>query len=289
MNAPGSSSDTGELVWYYQHIANDQWDMDWVYERTIADLTVDGEQHKAIVTAGKMALFDAVDAATGEYLFSVDVGLQDIVTAIDPDTGAKTIHPNAVPNAEESHLLCPYYAGGRNWPATAYNPNNKMLYVPVSEVCMMGGPTGEGGILSTGASVTPAPLEDSDGKFGRLQAINLETQQLAWNFREIVPPTTAALTTGGGLVFLGSLDKSFKAFDESSGEILWQTDLGDVANSFPITYSVDGKQYIAVVAGQLSLHANLFLGIVTSFLGEENSPVANLERNGPALMVYALD
>lgn len=281
---------TGELVWYFQHMPNDQWDLDWVYERTIAELTVDGSLRKVVVTAGKMALFDGVDAETGEYLFSVDVGLQNIVTAIDPETGAKTLHPNAVPNAEETHLLCPFANGGRNWPATAYNPSNKMLYVPLAEICMNFGPTGPGGgLLSSGASLSPTPLPDSDGKFGRLQAINLETRELAWSFRETVPPTSAVLTTGGGLVFLGSLDRSFKAFDAANGEVLWQTDLGDIPASFPVSYSVDGRQYIAVVVGQPSLHANLWLGTVTSFLGEERSPVATLQRNGAALMVYALD
>ena len=235
-----------------------------------------------------MALYDAVDAATGEYLFSLDAGLQNIVTAIDPITGAKTIHPNAIPNAEESHLICPFANGGRNWPSAAVNPVSKMLYLPLAEICMNGGPTGRGGIMTTGVGMTPQPLADSDGKFGRLQAFNLETQELAWNFRETVPPTSAALATAGGLVFVGALDQSFKAFDDATGEVLWQTDLGDIAASFPISYSVEGKQYIAVVVGQLSLHANIWLGTITGFLGQDDSPVTNLQRSGPAIVVFAL-
>lgn len=301
INQPGTSNDalftnatvalrpeTGELVWYYQHMANDQWDLDWVYERQIVDLTLEGVERRVIVTAGKMALYDAVDAATGEYLFSLDAGLQNIVTAIDPITGAKTIHPNAIPNAEESHLICPFANGGRNWPSAAVNPVSKMLYLPLAEICMNGGPTGRGGIMTTGVGMTPQPLADSDGKFGRLQAFNLETQELAWNFRETVPPTSAALATAGGLVFVGALDQSFKAFDDATGEVLWQTDLGDIAASFPISYSVEGKQYIAVVVGQLSLHANIWLGTITGFLGQDDSPVTNLQRSGPAIVVFAL-
>ena len=281
---------TGELVWYFQHVANDQWDLDWAFERQLVEMEFEGQMRKVVVTAGKMALYDALDAATGEYLFSVDSGLQNVITAIDPKTGAKTIHPNAVaPDAEESHLICPFANGGRNWPSGAVNPNTKMLYLPLAEICMMGGPTGPRGVLTSGAGMTPTPLPDNDGKFGRLQAINLATQELAWSFRETVPPTSGLVATGGGLVFGGALDMTFKAFDDRNGDVLWQTNLGDIPASHPITYAVNGKQYVAVVVGQPSLNASLWLGIVTGFLGDDASPVRELERQGPALRVYALD
>jgi alcohol dehydrogenase (cytochrome c) len=145
--------ETGELVWYFQHIANDQWDLDWVYERQLIEIELGGVTRKVVLTAGKMALYDALDAATGEYLFSMDMGLQNIVTAIDPETGAKTLSSIATPNAEETHLLCPFANGGRNWQSAAYNPDSKMLFLPIAEVCMNAGPTGQGGILSTGAGM----------------------------------------------------------------------------------------------------------------------------------------
>ncbi len=281
---------TGELVWYYQHMANDQWDLDWVYERQIVDLEIDGAQRRIIVTAGKMALYDALDAASGEYLFSIDVGLQNIVTSVDPDTGEKTLHPNAIPNSERAHLLCPFSNGGRNWQAAAMNPESKMLFLPLAEICMMAGPTtDQGGLLSTGVALTPAPLPGNDGKFGRLQAINLETREISWNFREDVPPTSAVLATAGGLIFGGALDQSFKAFDQDNGEVLWETDLGDIPASFPISYSIDGKQYIAVVIGQPSIHANIWLGVVSAFLGANGASLRNLSRTGPAVVVYALN
>lgn len=281
---------TGELVWYYQHVANDQWDLDWVYERQIINMEYEGERRKVIVTAGKMALYDALDAETGAYLFSVDSGLQNIITGIDPVTGAKTINPIAVvPNETDSNLLCPFANGGRNWQSAAVNPNTNMLFLPLAEVCMMFGPTGRGGVLSSGAGMTPTALPDNDGKFGRVQAINLDTQEVAWDFREVVPPTSGLMTSAGGLVFSGALDMSFKAIDETNGEVLWKTDLGDIPASFPISYAVDGKQYIAIVVGQPSLHANIWLGFVTGEVGENENPVGNLDRQGPAIEVYALN
>ena len=280
---------TGELVWHFQHMPNDQWDLDWVYEREIVTLPVNGVNRKVVLTAGKMALFDAVDAATGQYLFSVDMGLQNIVASIDPVTGAKTLNPAAIPNAEDSNLLCPFANGGRNWPATTVNPHSKMLYVPMAEVCFEMGPTGTPGqLLSSGVTMAPQPLPGSDGKFGRWQAVNLATRELAWSHREVVTPTTALLSTAGGLVFGGALDKKFKAFDDTTGEVLWETELSDIPAGFPITYSVNGKQYVATVVGQLSLHANIFLGFITGVMGAQN-PVSNLSREGAALVVYALD
>ena len=258
---PGS----GELVWYYQHVANDQWDMDWVYERQIMDLMVDGSMRRVVITAGKLGIFDAMDAATGEYLFSIDMGFQNIIASIDPETGAKTTNPQAIPNADATYLLCPFALGVRNWPATSYNPDNKMLYVPVSEVCMDGGPTGKGGVLTTGAQMIPKPAADSDGKFGRIQAINVETRELVWQFREVVPPTTSTLSTSGGLVFVGALDGSFKALNDSTGEVLWQTSMGDIPQSFPVSYSVNGKQYIAVVIGQPAILASTWMGVISAF------------------------
>ena len=90
-----------------------------------------------------------------------------------------------------------------------------MLVLPIAEICMNAGPTGQGGILSTGAGMeaTPSPLAASDDQFGRWQAVNVETRELVWDHRKEAPPTSAALSTEGGLVFIGALDQSFTALD----------------------------------------------------------------------------
>jgi len=279
---------TGELVWYFQHMPNDQWDLDWVYERQISELEIDGQQRKVVFTAGKMALYDVLDAATGQYLNSLDTGIQNMISAIDPKTGDKTLHPNAIPNAETGHLLCPYLLGGRNWQSGSFNKQSKMLYLPLSEVCMMGGPLGEGGLLSSGVQVSARPRPDSDGNFGRMQAINMDTMELAWQHRETTPPTIAALSTDGGLIFTGFLDQSFKALDADSGKVLWETSLGHIPSSFPVTYAVDGKQYVAVIRGQPSRFIGSLFGIVSGFLGEDSDAV-RAPTVDPAVVVYALD
>lgn len=143
--------DTGKLVWYFQHQPNDQWDLDWVFERVVAKLPVKGTMTPVVLTAGKQAIYDVLDAATGKYIYSMDLGLQNIVTSIDPKTGAKTIDPRTLPGDGEAKMVCPH-AGGANWLPESYNAETHVLYVPLVESCMDLTPVakGERGSLSTG-------------------------------------------------------------------------------------------------------------------------------------------
>ena len=276
--------DTGELIWYYQHVANDQFDLDWIFERSIVELEIEGEMKKVVVTAGKPGLFDALDAATGQYLFSVDPGLQNLFSAINPVTGEKITNPNVFPDAEEIRTVCPFYQGGRNWHASSVNNETGFLFVPMFEVCMDTLLDGTGTLLSSGLGTDTVPVPGTDGNYGRLQAIDLKNRELAWQYRQEVVPASASLATAGGLVFLGYLDHGFKAFDQQTGDVLWETQLDAIPAAFPITYSVNGKQYIAIVAGQLNLHTGIWLGLMNQFTGfvPENPGAA-------ALWVFALE
>lgn len=277
---------TGELVWYFQHIPNDQWDLDWVYERQLAEVSIDGELRKIVFTAGKMALYDMLDAETGQYLNSVDVGFQNMITHIDPVTGDKTRHPNTIPNAELSAVLCPSFLGGRNWQSAAFNDSRKMVYLPMSEMCMNFGPIGEGTLLTTGVEFSFAPRPNHDAGFGRIQAIDLNTMELAWAHSEQTPPSTAILSTAGDVLFAGFLDQTFRAFDSETGSELWQTSLAHLPSSFPISFAVDGKQYVAIVQGQPSRWIGNLYGTINGFMESEGGlPVPSGE---PALMVFAL-
>lgn len=275
---------TGELVWYYQHVRNDQFDLDWIFERTIIELEIDGERRKVIATAGKPALFDMLDAATGQYLFSVDTGMQNLFSSIDPVSGEKIPNPNVFPDAEEVRTVCPFYQGGRNWHATSTNQAAGLMFVPMFEVCMDTLLDGSGTLLSSGLRADTIPPPNSDGNYGRLQAIDLNTRELAWQHRTELVPASASLATAGDLVFLGYLDNTFKAFDQQTGEVLWQTELDAIPAAFPITYSVGGKQYVAIVAGQLNIHTGVWLGLQNKFTG-----FAPESFGEAALWVFALN
>jgi alcohol dehydrogenase (cytochrome c) len=244
---------------------------------------IDGRPRKLVVTGGKPALFDAVDAATGAYAFSADFGLQNLVTAIDPLTGAKTINPAVQPEAGKAKLLCPSPMGARNWPATAFNPRTNILYVPMVENCSdytyaprSAAETAAGGIDNRFAT---RRRPDGDSNFGRLTALNLQTRQVLWTHRQRAPIAGSALVTAGGLVFNADVDRYFSAYDESTGEVLWRTRLNAAAHSSPVTYAAGGRQYVAVVAG-----AGSFLGASLRAL----VPEIEAPPGGTTVTVFAL-
>jgi alcohol dehydrogenase (cytochrome c) len=245
--------DTGKLVWYHQHMNRDVWDLDWVFEQSLITLPVNGKPTDVVVTGGKTAIFDAMERSSGKYLFSRDLGLQNVVTSIDPTTGKENTNPDLEPGPGKSALLCPNSNGARNWPTSAYDPASFILYVPLTESCAEYSwePRGADAVAAGGNDIrfNLRPRPDSDGKFGRIEAINLATGKVAWTHRQRTPLVSSLLATAGGVVFAASLDRSFAAFDAGSGEPLWSTELNSVGNSSPVTYSVAGEQYVAIVAG----------------------------------------
>ena len=268
--------DNGKLVWHFQHVQNDQWDLDWAFERQLVHLKINGEDKEVVVTSGKEAFYDALDAATGKYEFSIDLGIQNVITAADPVTGAKTINHQVVIGDGETKTVCPHAGGAKSWIPGSLNPDTKILYVPLVESCMDLIPVaaGERGGLSSGVRFTIRPRLDGDGKYGRLEAINLETRKPVWTDRQRAPQTTGALDTAGGIVFDGSLDRYIRAYDDSNGKVLWETRLNDVPSSCPITYSVNGKQYVAVVVGNGGAHAITWPPLVPEI---QNPPAGGAE------------
>jgi alcohol dehydrogenase (cytochrome c) len=257
---------TGELVWYFQHMRNDQWDMDWAFERVVIPLQVNGRARKAVVTSGKEGWFDALDAATGEYLKSFDMGLQNFITGVDPTTGVKTIDPGMLPGGlDHTITICPWGGGGRNWMPTSHDVDRNVFYVVAVDACMALAPlpAGQrGGFLSTGVSASISPRPDSDGKFGLLQAIDTRTGKTLWKARQRAPQTTGVLATAGGVIFAGALDRRYSAYDAASGEKLWSVGLPEVPNGTPITYAVNGRQFVAMIAGYGSPSTTTWPGLV---------------------------
>lgn len=264
--------DTGKLVWHFQHQPNDQWDLDWAFGRLLVELPVNGQMKTVVVTSGKQAIYDVLDADGGKYLFSMDLGLQNAVIAIDPKTGAKTIDPKTVPGSGETVTVCPHAGGAKNWIPESFNPETKMLYVPIVESCMDLTPAATGANLSSGVKWSLRPRPDSDGKYGRIEAINLQTRKVVWTQRQRAPQTSGTLVTAGGVVFAGALDRYFRAYDAADGKILWQTRLNDVPSSAPISYAANGKQYIAVVVGNGGAQAGTFPVLVPEI---QNPPERN--------------
>jgi alcohol dehydrogenase (cytochrome c) len=273
---------TGDIVWAFQHFPNDQWDLDWAFERQLIDLTIDGRERRVALTAGKIGIYEGVDAATGEFLFAIDLGLQNIVAEIDTRTGAKTINREVLPGSGGVQLVCPHGAGAKNFLPGSFDQRSGILYVPINEACMdvFPVPGGGAGALSSGVNWGIRPRPDSDGLFGRVQAIDLATGSTVWMARQRAPQTSGVLATAGGVVFAAALDRYVRAYDAADGDVLWATRLNDVSSSSPISYSVDGRQFVAVAVGQGGFHAASFLPLVPELTSPPN--------RGAAIWVFAL-
>ena len=236
-----------------------------------------------MVTGGKTAVFEAVDAATGKFLFAHDTGLSNLYASIDPATGAKINNPQLEPVPGKALLLCPSNLGARNWPATSLNPATRMLFVPLQESCtdFTWQPRGAKETASGGSDIrfSPRMRPGSDGKLGRLIALDLNSGRVAWVHRQRMPVASSLLATAGGVVFMADVDRHFGAYDQDSGALLWSTRLPAAAESSPIAFAAGNRQFIAVVSGEASHLGNYNRGLVPE-LGE---PVTEI-----SLQVFAL-
>lgn len=241
---------SGKLIWYYQHLPNDQWNYDWAFERTIVTLPVNGSHEKLVLTSGKQAIFEVMQVNNGKYRFSIDTGLQNVITRIDPVTGAKMIAPSAYPQADETRFVCPDSLGARNWQPTSYNSDTSTIFTPYRESCMkVRSPLLPGDTPHGIFGQKPHPRPDSDGYFAGLRAIDLKKRKILWSTRKRAEISTGVMATAGGLVFSGARDRVFSAFDQADGDELWHVRLNGVPSGGPISYMVGNKQYIAVTTG----------------------------------------
>jgi alcohol dehydrogenase (cytochrome c) len=248
------NADTGKLSWYYQHMNRDVWDLDWAFEQSLITLPVNGKPTKLLVTGGKSAIFDAVDRTDGHYAFSKDLGLQNLVVKIDSTTGRKIIDPALAPQAGRTDLICPTATGARSWPTTAIDPTSGYLYVPlVANDCMdYSWVERDAAAVATGGQdmrLRARPKPGNDGNFGRIDAVDLKTGRVVWSKHQRAPVASSLLATAGGLVFSGARDRHLRAYDGADGKQLWQVILNASPSSSPATYSVDGVEYVVIVAG----------------------------------------
>ncbi len=264
--------DTGEIRWYYQHL-NDHWDLDHPYERILVDTAVapdpeavawinprlqPGEVRKVVTgIPGKTGVVYTLDRETGEFLWATPTITQNVITDIDGATGAVT------PNAEvtftrmgQEILSCPGWGGGKNWPAGSYSPETNTMYVPMQNMCAR--------VLATDSDPNRLSLYQLAARFqlapgktdrGSIWAISAETGEATWLYEQEAG-TQAVVATAGGLIFAGDANGRFKALDQTNGEVLWEINLGSPVLGFPITYTVDGKQY---VVASTSDESNLFV------------------------------
>ena len=257
--------ETGEIRWYYQHL-NDHWDLDHPFERILVDTAVapdpsevswinpriqPGETRRVVTgIPGKTGVVYTLDRETGEFLWATPTVAQNVIDHIDGATGAVTENAEVIFTAEgQTVLACPNMHGGKDWEAGAYSPLTNTLYMPMRNMCQRllatTSPDASHRIYALAVRHEHAPGSE---QLGAVYAISAETGETRWLHQQRAA-TLSLVATGGGLVFGGDANGRFRAFDHETGEVLWEINLGSPVSGFPVSFAVDGRQYVAVGTG----------------------------------------
>ena len=240
------STDTGELDWFFQHVPAEALDLDEVFERIL----VNRGDEKLVFSLGKYGILWKNDRVSGEFKAYKETVFQNAFTDIDDETGLVTYRED-IQNAKlnEWTSACPSSAGGKDWHSMTYHPPTGTMIAPLSQTCLENAARevalvqGGGGLA---ASRKFFEMPGTDGNLGKIGAYNVDTMEEVWSHEQRASFHTGTMSTGGNLVFVGDLDRRFKAFDVTTGEIVWETRLGTSVQGHPVSFAVDGKQYIAV-------------------------------------------
>ena len=265
------NADTGKIVWYYQHLV-DHWDFDHPFERLLVDTVVapsrndvswinpkirPGERRKVVTgVPGKTGIVYTLDRETGEFLWARPTVMQNVVSNIDGTTGKVTTNPETLFSAVgQTRFVCPTVNGGKNFQAGAYSPLTNTMYYGLQNACA--NVTAIENLPSTPyAILNNNQIAPGTDKVGTVQAISAETGKIVWKYEQRAG-YMSLVATGGGLIFGGDTNGHFRAFDQNTGTVLWDINLGSPVTGYPITYSVRGKQYVAVSTGNSLVSSGL--------------------------------
>jgi quinohemoprotein ethanol dehydrogenase len=250
--------DTGKYVWHYQETPGDNWDYTSTQPMILADLKLDGKTRKVILHAPKNGFFFVIDRITGRLISAKN--FVDVNWATGYDQEGRPVETPEARVVDRPREIIPSAYGARNWHPMSFNPQTGLAYMPVQGVPVnlmdnknwkMGGNTpgephgGMGWNLAMYANVEPPKSKP----FGRLIAWDPVRQKAAWTHELVSPWNGGTLTTAGNLVFQGTADGRFVAYNATTGDKLWETATGTGVVAGPVTYMVDGRQYVSIAVG----------------------------------------
>jgi len=281
------NADTGKMAWHYQFTPHDAWDYDGVNELVLADLPVNGKQTPVLMQANRNGFFYVLDRANGKLL-SADKFIDNVnwATGIDLKTGLPI---EAAGNAKRPGMkrkasnVCPQLLGGKNWMPMSYDKQTGLVYIPIMNMCMdMEGiePEYKRGTFYLGVNFDLGKPGPGD-YLGGFKAYDPVKQKTVWMNKDELPYTGGALSTAGGLVFHGDIKGWLHALDAKSGKELWKFNVGTGISAAPISYVLDGKRYLAVVAGRTQS--------IPAFVGAIGERMVAASPEGGALYVFTLN
>jgi quinohemoprotein ethanol dehydrogenase len=250
--------DTGKYVWHYQETPGDNWDFTSTQPMILADLKIGGKPRKVILHAPKNGFFFVIDRKSGQFISAKN--FVDVNWATGYDKKGRPLETALARNGDRPREIIPSAFGARNWHSMSFNPQTGLAYMPVQGVPLTlmdnkdwkfngvrpGEPHSNVG-WNTGnfANVEPPTSKP----YGRLIAWDPVKQKAAWTQEQISPWNGGTLTTAGNLVFQGTADGRFIAYNAKTGDKLWETPTGTGVVAAPSTYMVDGKQYVSIAVG----------------------------------------
>ena len=274
---------TGKIKWHIQGTPADAWDYDGVNELLLANLKIDGKDVPSLMKADRNGFFFVANRETGKVLSAEKyVASTNWASKWDISTMRAVEDPDKRPGpGHPAKDICPNLIGGKNWQPMSFNPQTGLVYIPTNNVCMdwsVSDVAYKRGVFYLGAEF---PTKEGPGGFlGELVAWDPVAHKKVWGIKQDLPFNGGTLSTGGNLVFYGNLHGDFHAISAKDGKVLWKKNLGSGIGAGPVSYSVDGKQYVAVVVGRtVSLPA---------FLGDVGKKMTAAAPEGGALFVFAV-
>jgi alcohol dehydrogenase (cytochrome c) len=272
-------ADTGKLRWYYQEVPDDVWDFDSAYEVLLMDRQIRGQMRKILVHMNKSGLTFVLDRVSGEYLGSFNV--PEVFNWIKEVSPTGKLIGRYEPELRETRSFCPSAAGAKSWNSMAYSPRTGFIYTPTNEMCNDVTPNdnqpNEGRNFMNGTFILKRPPNRTT--YSHVDAWDPTTGKRVWSVPYKFILLSSMLATAGDLVFTGDPEGNFFALDARTGEKRWSFQTGAGHRGSAISYSVNGKQYIAATSGW---HQTLVGGAAARLFPDENF------RLGSTLVVFAL-
>lgn len=277
-------ADTGRIKWWVQATPQDAWDYDGVNELVLADLAIPGSGRTPVyMKADRNGFFYVVNRDNGKILSAEKYVPTNWAAKIDLATGRPVEDPDKRPGPNHPVKgVCPNLIGGKNWQPMSFNPGTGLVYIPTNNVCMdwsVSEVNYRKGVFYLGAEFPTLP--GPGGYMGELVAWDPVAQKKVWSVKTDLPFNGGTLSTAGGLTFWGDLHGVFHAYDARNGRELWKIPLGSGIGAGPISYAVDGKQYVAVVVGRTAA--------IPAFLGDVGKKMTEATPEGGALFVFTAE